>query len=80
MTAAILKVTERALLARVNRKLAQESAPMRMCVLSERSRWFSDLGRYYVIDLHQNVVDCPHTNIKDWARRLGVLGASEVMT
>ena len=47
-------VTERALMARINRKLKHEDRVLRRC--GEGSRSYNTLGRYYVLDTHKNIV------------------------
>ena len=64
-----VSVSERATLQRVNRALAYEGKSMKIC--RENSRWFNDLGRYYVVN-EFNAVD-QHANLEGWARDLGVL-------
>lgn len=70
-------VSEQALVKRINRKLACQSPPMRMHVLSERSRWYNDMGRFYVVHLTLNRIEFPHVEIENYGRELGVLGATE---
>lgn len=65
-------VTERAALQRVNRALVREGSRMKVC--RENSRWFNELGKYYVVD--GNTVE-PHANLEGWARDLGVLESFE---
>jgi len=49
------QISERALVARINRVLAKDNEVLRTCRYDSRS--FSTLGRYYIIDLYRNVVD-----------------------
>ena len=63
------KVSERAILARVNRKLAHKNQKMRKC--SPRDRWYNDNGDYYVINEHFNRIDEQHCKLVDWATDLG---------
>jgi hypothetical protein len=51
-------VSERALIARVNRKLAKESWPKVLKVAHPGSRLENNLGRFYILDTYtNNVVD-----------------------
>lgn len=47
-------VSERAVLARLNRKLAKEQ--QKVCTTKEDSRGFGETGRYYVVDLNRNTI------------------------
>lgn len=62
-------VTERAALQRVNRALAREGARMKVC--RENSRWFNEVGRYYVVSQFNAIEQ--HASLEGWARDLGVL-------
>jgi hypothetical protein len=68
-------VTERALLRRINRKLAKDQEVVRRC--RENSRGFHDLGTYYRVDLTTNLVVDTHIDIETLGRELDVLGESE---
>lgn len=70
-------VSERALIGRVNRKLLAQGEILRQC--SEKSRWFHDLGRYYIVCIHRNAVDDRHIDLEAFARELGALGPAEVL-
>jgi hypothetical protein len=68
--ATLLPVAERALLARINRKLEKDGdGVMRRC--PEGSRWFNDLGRYYITN--DDIIVAHHIEIEQWARDAGVL-------
>jgi hypothetical protein len=64
-------VSERALAARVDRKLRQQGSMLRRCPPS--SRWHYDLGYYYTIDIRRNAIESRHIDIEDWGRELGCL-------
>lgn len=67
-------VAERALLARVNRKLKHENKVMRRNRPSDAC--FKELGRYNVIDKAAGTVT-PHVDLETLARQLGVLESWE---
>jgi hypothetical protein len=62
-------VTEHAALQRVNRALEREGSRMKVC--RENSRWFNDMGRYYVVNQYNAIEQ--HADLEGWARDLGVL-------
>lgn len=64
-------ISERAALQRVNRAIAHAGRAMKVC--RHDSRWFSDLGRYYVVNKTTHVVSDSHADLNWWARELGVL-------
>jgi hypothetical protein len=75
-------VSERALLQRVNRRLAKDNEQLRT------ARGFRDglyrhedstLGRYYAVDLSRNVVTAAHIDLEKWGRELEVLKPWEVL-
>lgn len=71
-----VKITERALVSRINRKLSKKDEALKIC--SERSRGFGTLGRYYVINTYQNlIVDCGNVDIVELAKDLGCIAAYE---
>ena len=71
-------VTETNLLARVNRALANEGKRMKVC--GEQEEWFSENGRYYVIDTQHNRIEAQHCDLIGWAQDLEVLYAGERLT
>jgi hypothetical protein len=64
-------VSERALVQRINRKLADKQWQMK--VLAEDSRWSRDLGRYFVLDKATNSITARRCDIEAWANDLGVM-------
>lgn len=70
-------LTERALVARINRTLAKQEQGLRRC--RENSRWFHDLGRYYVVDQATLSLCMKDVEIEDLGRELGVLTSREAM-
>lgn len=67
-------ITMRALMQRVNRVLRKENQILRK---TRGTRWSSDLGEYYAVDLGSNVVTAAHVDPEVWAREMGVLRADE---
>jgi len=49
-----VKVSERAIIARINRRLTKENEKLIIC--EETSPNFAELGRYYMVDLNQNMI------------------------
>jgi hypothetical protein len=65
-----MKVTTRALVQRINRKLANEN--QKLCATrGERSR--AEFGDYYIVNLHSGNVTSWRINPDEMARQLGVL-------
>ena len=63
-------ISERALVARVNRKLAKDGERLHLC--SENSKWFNELGRYFVTN-SGHYVSAKHVFIGQWAQELGAI-------
>ena len=72
-----VKVSERALLARVNRVLVKEGEKVLICRTD--SRWFNDLGRYYSVNLNRNSIEAQGFDLEQWGRVLGLLKAYEIL-
>ena len=68
-------ISERALAARVSRRLSKDGERLKAC--KEDSRAFNSLGRYYVVDIERNVVTDRRIDLEAFARKLGVLQAWE---
>jgi hypothetical protein len=68
------KITERALFARVKRKLAHDGLILRKC--RENSQWRNDLGNYYAVDV-RNCIAGRYDDLESEGRELGVLKAHE---
>lgn len=54
---------------RINRKLAADD---RRLVATRGERWRSDLGDYYIVDLHSGNLEAQHVDIDELARELAV--------
>lgn len=70
-------VAERALVARLNRRLAKRAERLMRC--SPRSRWFGDLGAYYVVSYEQGTVVARHCLLEELAFEHGVMAPHEVL-
>jgi hypothetical protein len=70
-------VSERALVARINRKLEGDSEAIRRC--RRDSKGWSELGDYYLIDLEKNCLIAKDVDLQDFARKLGVLANHEAL-
>ena len=68
-------ITERALIARLNRRLADDGQQIKTC--REGSRSFPTLGRYYIVRIDFNAVDTPDIDLEGWGREMGVLRDNE---
>lgn len=71
------KISENALLARINRKVAGENQTVRRC--REGSASFPTLGRFYLIDAYRNAVEAMHLDLELLGRELGAIRADETL-
>ena len=69
------KLTERALIARINRKLANDSQALKKC--RENSQWFNELGYYYIVDETLNTITAQNIKLDKLGKELGVLAEFE---
>ncbi len=68
-----VKITTRALIARINRKLRHEG-PMGQILKSARSeRMELDLGSYFIVDVQGNYIHDHHIDPEKLGRELGIL-------
>jgi hypothetical protein len=72
-----VSVSARAILARVNRKLAAEGSMLKRC--RQDSRNHDELGDYYMVNLNSNGIFKVQCELEEEARELGVLGEWEVL-
>jgi len=63
-------ITERALFARMKRKLEKENMLLKKHQAS--SQW-SNTGQFYIIDLQKNLVDRQGNDLEAWAREMNCL-------
>ena len=66
-------VSERALLQRLNRSLAEQGQMIRKAHRPDDS----DTGAFYCVDIHRNSLEASHIDLEEWARKAGVLRAWE---
>jgi hypothetical protein len=73
MTTAETKIplTKRALIQRINRKLKGQDERLQAC--RRNSRWWRDLGDYYIVDLDRNSIAATHIDFQKYASEIGVL-------
>lgn len=66
-----VKVSERALVARIRRKLEKDG---RVLKAGRRdSRWYAELGGWYIVDTAKNAVTSKHCDLEKLGRELGAL-------
>lgn len=70
-------ISERALLARINRKLRGDERRVKKC--RENSPGFSYLGEFYVVDFTTNSVVDHQVDLAQYAGELDVLAPFEVL-
>ena len=68
-------VSERAVIARINRALAGNWEALR--VNRPGTKWESELGRYYLVDLSLNTINAQHVDLAELAAELEVLKGYE---
>lgn len=64
-------VTERALLARLNRQLAKVGVTIKKC--SRNNSAHGELGDYYAVDVHGVTNGHKHIDLEAWGRKHGLL-------
>ncbi|AWM07633.1 hypothetical protein [Bradyrhizobium symbiodeficiens] len=64
-------ITPRALIQRINRRLRPKHQRLRM--FRGNSRWWNDLGDFYVVDLEANLILHSHVEPVAFGRELGVV-------
>lgn len=64
-------VTERALFARVDRKLAKEGQRLRRCKSDAKA--FPELGAFYIVDTTTNTIATKNCELEALAKEVGVL-------
>jgi hypothetical protein len=70
-------VSERNLIRRINRRLANEQESLRK---TRGTRWWSYLGDYYIEDCYRNTIVAQHVNPEKLGRQLDVLRDNEQVT
>ncbi len=72
-----VSVSKRAIIQRINRKLAHTQHQLRTC--RRQSQWHRDLGDYYVVELSQNAIAGVDIDLEKYGRELGVLAGWETV-
>jgi len=70
-------VSERALVARIDRAMAKNGETLKRC--REDSRWFNELGRYYTVNVSINGITDKHVDLEKLGRKMGVLSEYETL-
>ena len=63
-------VSTRAIIQRINRKLAKDGDKLRK---NRSQRWWPEMGDYYIVDEERNAFIRGHVDLEDLGRELGVL-------
>jgi hypothetical protein len=66
-----VKLNERALVARINRKLFGDDQVLKK--LRPNSRWLNDLGEFYLLDTRKNGIIGKHIDLVTLAKKIGVM-------
>ncbi|MEP7366188.1 MAG: hypothetical protein ABI972_23265 [Acidobacteriota bacterium] len=70
-------ITHRALIQRINRKLAQDGMILKTARLYSTGHENTNLGRYYIVDRTKNTLAFSHCDLDYWGKRVGVLAEWE---
>jgi hypothetical protein len=68
------KISGRALMQRINRRLAEKGQLLRK---SRKLDVKNNLGEYYTININRNVVEDSHIDLQDFGRKIGALAPQE---
>jgi len=69
------QVSERAVMARLNRRLRKDNQQIRKT--RDNSRWLVSQGDFFIIDLATKIISDDHVDLDYTARDLGALAAYE---
>ena len=72
-----MRITERALLQRINRRLKQDAEQVRTARGDQAER---DVGRYYIVNMKRNSIESMHVHLEKLGRELGVMQPWEELT
>jgi hypothetical protein len=72
----MLKVSEHAVAARVNRALRKQGEALKR---PRSGRGFQELGQYYIVDTDSNFIVSTHVDIVDLAREMNVMAPYETV-
>lgn len=71
-----LKISHRALIQRINRKLKPGGTRLRVA----RNEWVElDVGRYFIVDANQSAITLHHVDLEELGRTLGVMCSWETL-
>ncbi len=70
-------VTERALVGRINRRLAKDGGDKGRLLHKSRPGEIADFGRYHLTD--SNTIIDSHVEPIEWARQMNLLGLNETL-
>lgn len=70
------KISERALIQRINRQLTKENKCLR--TTREDSQWFSDTGRYFIVSA-DGLITSADVDIEELGREMKVLNPYEIL-
>jgi len=70
-------VGERAVMERVNRRLAEVSQLLKIC---RKGPWLEELGRYFIVSTETGSLVERHVNLRECAEGLGALQSWEKIT
>lgn len=70
-------LSERAVEARINRKLAQDNK--KLCKSRQNTMAYNNMGRYYIVDTYNNTLIRSEVNLKNLALELGVMAQWETL-
>ena len=66
-----IKISERAVIQRINRKLAKDNEKLK--TLHETSQSIHNIGRHYIVDIYSGAILHTHQDVESLGREIGVL-------
>ena len=73
-----VKISERALLARINRRLAKDDQKLLKCRADTRA--YADLGDWYIVSQSTNAVEAAHVDLEQLAQELKCIRSFEALS
>ena len=70
-------ITMRALIQRINRVLIKDYEVLHKS--RDNSKWFTDMGDYYIVDENKNTITASHINPVKLGKELGVIKPYETV-
>jgi len=71
LKSAMVPITERALLQRINRRLRAGNEVLKRT--RDNGRAAAELGEFYALDISRNIITAVHVDLEEWGRDLGAL-------